>query len=217
MPAGYIVLEGGDGCGKDTQLPLVEARMNAVGLGVSVVREPYDSPTYGEVIRDMLYTRNGQPNFAELPWHEQARLMNAARVEVMAKVRQVLAMGNHVLSSRNWFSTMAYQGHAQKLRQVDLGRLRRLCLAASSLVQPDQLILIDIPAAEALARQGGKDKDANEQLPVEFHDAVRQGYLLELGLVRRSAQFPVEAINASNVGVGDLTDQIWAQIEPLLS
>jgi len=216
LPARYVVLEGGDGCGKDTQLPIIEERMKAHGLDVAVVREPYDSPTYGEMIRDMLYARNGQPDFSELYWLRQAELMNLARKEVIALIHKKLLGGQHVLSSRNWFSTMAYQGHGQNIRPSDIEQLRLSCCSAASAVQPDLLILIDLPAAEALGRQAYKDKDVHEVLPVAFHEAVRAGYLAELDAVQKSGRFPAVLIDASGVDVGDMTDRIWAHIEPLL-
>jgi dTMP kinase len=217
MPARYIVLEGGDGCGKDTQLPLIEEHMKQAGMRVVIVREPYDSPTFGEPIRDMFFARNGQPDFSRLDPIKQARYMNQARTEVVGIIAERLREGYHVLTSRNWLSTMAYQGHAQSIRSTDIEQLRLACHRAAKAVIPDLLVLIDLPASEALARQGDKEKDVHEILPVEFHNRVCQGYLAEVALVEATQEFPVVVIAASGVAVADMTDRIWAQIEPLVT
>jgi len=217
LPAHYVVVEGGDGCGKDTQLPIIEQRIKDLGLKVVVVREPYDSPNYGQMIHDMLNLSNGREDFSQLYWVRQAQLMNSARKEVIALVQTHLAAGRHVLASRNWFSTMAYQGHAKGIRASDIEQLRMMCRSAASAVQPSLLVLLDMPAAEGLGRQADKVKDVNELLPEAFHAAVRAGYLVEAGIAQaqEDGSFPVALIDASGVGIEDLTDQIWAHLGPL--
>lgn len=116
----YIVLEGGDGCGKDTQLPLIVERIEALGDTVRTIREPYDSVTFGEMIRDMLFAQNGQPNFAKLPPDEQARFMNLARAEIVPMIAQAISLGEHVVVSRNWLSTMPIKA------------TKRVCLSTNS-------------------------------------------------------------------------------------
>ena len=154
----YIVLEGGDGCGKDTQLPLIVERIEALGDTVRTIREPYDSVTFGEMIRDMLFAQNGQPNFAKLPPDEQARFMNLARAEIVPMIAQAISLGEHVVVSRNWLSTMAYQGHEKGLSLDELDALRMLCEDAACEIRPDMVILLDLPVTEALSRQGDKRK-----------------------------------------------------------
>ncbi len=152
----YIVLEGGDGCGKDTQLPLIVQRIEALGDTVRTIREPYDSASFGEMIRDMLFAQNGQPNFAELPPDEQARFMNLARAEIVPMIAQAISLGEHVVVSRNWLSTMAYQGHEKGLSLDELDALRMLCEDAACEIRPDLVILLDLPVTEVdfLARRG---------------------------------------------------------------
>lgn len=214
----YIVLEGGDGCGKDTQLPLIVQRIEALGDTVRTIREPYDSVTFGEMIRDMLFAQNGQPNFAELPPDEQARFMNLARAEIVPMIAQAISLGEHVVVSRNWLSTMAYQGHEKGLSLDELDALRMLCEDAASEIRPDLVILLDLPVTEALSRQGDKRKDVHETMPIEFHERVRQGYISELSLLtlRNFSTAGSCVIDVSGRPIDEVTDLIWDKIRRIL-
>lgn len=214
----YIVLEGGDGCGKDTQLPLIVERIEALGDTVRTIREPYDSVTFGEMIRDMLFAQNGQPNFAELPPDEQARFMNLARAEIVPMIAQAISLGEHVVVSRNWLSTMAYQGHEKGLSLDELDALRMLCEDAASEIRPDLVILLDLPVTEALSRQGDKRKDVHETMPIEFHERVRQGYISELSLLtlRNFSTAGSCVIDVSGRPIDEVTDLIWDKIRRIL-
>lgn len=214
----YIVLEGGDGCGKDTQLPLIVQRIEALGDTVRTIREPYDSVTFGEMIRDMLFAQNGQPNFAELPPDEQARFMNLARAEIVPMIAQAISLGEHVVVSRNWLSTMAYQGHEKGLSLDALDALRMLCEDAACEIRPDLVILLDLPVTEALSRQGDKRKDVHETMPIEFHERVRQGYISELSLLtlRNFSTAGSCVIDVSGRPIDEVTDLIWDKIRRIL-
>lgn len=214
----YIVLEGGDGCGKDTQLPLIVERIEALGDTVRTIREPYDSVTFGEMIRDMLFAQNGQPNFAELPPDEQARFMNLARAEIVPMIAQAISLGEHVVVSRNWLSTMAYQGHEKGLSLDELDALRMLCEDAAREIRPDLVILLDLPVTEALSRQGDKRKDVHETMPIEFHERVRQGYVSELSLLtlRNFSTAGSCVIDVSGRPIDEVTDLIWDKIRRIL-
>lgn len=214
----YIVLEGGDGCGKDTQLPLIVQRIEALGDTVRTIREPYDSATFGEMIRDMLFAQNGQPNFAELPPDEQARFMNLARAEIVPMIAQAISLGEHVVVSRNWLSTMAYQGHEKGLSLDELDALRMLCEDAACEIRPDLVILLDLPVTEALSRQGDKRKDVHETMPIEFHERVRQGYISELSLLtlRNFSTAGSCVIDVSGRPIDEVTDLIWDKIRRIL-
>lgn len=214
----YIVLEGGDGCGKDTQLPLIVQRIEALGDTVRTIREPYDSVTFGEMIRDMLFAQNGQPNFAELPPDEQARFMNLARAEIVPMIAQAISLGEHVVVSRNWLSTMAYQGHEKGLSLDELDALRMLCEDAACEIRPDLVILLDLPVTEALSRQGDKRKDVHETMPIEFHERVRQGYISELSLLtlRNFSTAGSCVIDVSGRPIDEVTDLIWDKIRRIL-
>lgn len=69
-------------------------------------------------------------------------------------------------------SSLAYQGCA---RGIDKNTVRALNDFATSGLKPDLTILLDLPASDGLARQKKIDRVSSEKL--EFHEAVRQGFL----------------------------------------
>jgi dTMP kinase len=70
---------------------------------------------------------------------------------------------------------VVYQGHAGGL---DLGQLRDVGRAATSGLQPDLTIVLDMPAAAAAARLQ-RQLDRMERQGDAFHARVREGFLLE--------------------------------------
>lgn len=95
----YIVFEGIDGTGKDTQADLLA---NLLGPGTLRVSEPDASLPTGNLLRAMLK----EGNYIEA----HAALFLADRMAMLSeKVRPALKAGNDVVSVRSWMSTLVYQ------------------------------------------------------------------------------------------------------------
>ena len=101
-------------------------------------------------------------------------MMAADRAEHVEKViAPALAEGRWVVCDRYTGSTLAYQGFG---RGLELEDLRRITGFASSGVEPDLQILLDLPVDSAQARTG-RVADRIEKLGEEFFERVRTGYL----------------------------------------
>ncbi len=89
VPLGrFIVLEGGEGCGKSTQAELLAAH-----LGAELTREP-GGTEIGERIRDLLLDRE----LAPLDARAELMLMLAARAQhVSERIRPWLEAGRDVV------------------------------------------------------------------------------------------------------------------------
>src|SRR5579864_4280814 len=99
----FIVLEGGEGAGKSTQLRVIK---EILGDDIVITREPGGSP-YAEEIRNVILksTNAGQ---ADAKTH--FALFWAARADHMKNtVLPALNAGKHVISDRFDSSTFAYQ------------------------------------------------------------------------------------------------------------
>jgi len=97
----------------------------------------------------------------------------ASRAQLVADViAPALAAGQVVLADRFTLSTLAYQGAARKLAPADLEQAARIGAGG---IEPDHVILLDVPAEIGLARAGGKDR--MEARGLAFHEEVRQRYL----------------------------------------
>ncbi|HYW51084.1 MAG TPA: dTMP kinase [Gemmatimonadaceae bacterium] len=143
-----IVLEGGDGVGKTTQLPLVAEALRARQLQVTTIREPGQTQV-GLRVRELLL----HPDSAISPGTE-ALLFLSARAQVVAEVVQpALDAGTWVIADRFFVSTYAYQiaGHGLDDAQVRAAN----ALATAGLV-PDLTLLLTIPPAAATSRRSAR-------------------------------------------------------------
>jgi dTMP kinase len=164
MRGRLIVFEGGEGSGKSTQAALLASR-----LGAALTREPGGTQV-GARIREIVL----DPGLAGplAPWAE-ALLMAADRAQHVAEVIEpALVRGDDVVSDRFTGSTLAYQGFA---RGLDLDALARLSELATGGLEPDVVVLLDVPDGVAVARMRGAP-DRMEAAGVEFHRRVAEGY-----------------------------------------
>jgi dTMP kinase len=160
----FVVLEGIDGSGKSTQAALLSSALGAV-----LTSEPGATPL-GMELRGLLLDPGRGPSSVR----SEALLMAADRAEHVERVVEpALAAGRWVVSDRFTASTLAYQGFG---RGLDLGELRRLVEFATSRLEPDLQVLLDLPVA--LARQRTqRAADRIENLGDDFFERVRGGYL----------------------------------------
>ena len=186
MPGHFIVLEGGDGVGKTTQVGLLSSWMDAAGVAHVVTREPGGTPV-GEAIRALVLSR---PEL-EMPPESELLLILAARAAfVRDVVRPALAEGKTVVADRFALSTLAYQGYG---RGIDLGRIRDGLEIATGGLRPDLYLVLDLPVEEGSERQqrAGGEPDRIEREGEGFRRAVRDGYLALSG-----SEPGVEVVNA---------------------
>ncbi|NTU71596.1 MAG: dTMP kinase [Coriobacteriia bacterium] len=165
-----ITFEGGEGCGKSTQLTALAHRLEAAGLRVRSLREP-GGTTVGEAVRAILLdpANTGLDDVAELLLYE------AARAQIVAEVIEpALEAGEVVLCDRFYDSTTAYQGHA---RGIDLAQVASLNRAATGGLVPDRTVLLDIEPALGIARATTDATDRLEAEDLAFHERVRAGFL----------------------------------------
>ena len=159
----FIAFEGGEGCGKSTQAALL-----ARSLGAVLTHEP-GGTDIGRRIRALVL----DPAATGLDIRTEALLMAADRAQHVAEViRPALDRGQHVVSDRFSGSTLAYQGFGRGLPLDELAELSRW---AAGGVEPDVVVLLDVPAAVAASRRCGS-ADRMEAEGEAFHARVIQGY-----------------------------------------
>jgi dTMP kinase len=104
-------------------------------------------------------------------------LFAASRAQhVREVIRPALARGEVVISDRFHDSTEVYQGVA---RRLDPAMTRTVNGYAIGETLPDVTFLLDMDAREAFARLQKRERPADrmESEPLDFYEAVRQGYL----------------------------------------
>ena len=167
----FIVIEGIEGSGKTTLLAGLAEKLTPAGREVVTTREPGGTP-FGDSIRAIFVAR-----MLDIEPLAEALLVNASRAQhVDAVIRPALKAGHIVLCDRFVDSTLAYQGYG---RGLDLGELRKLCGMATGGLEPDLVLLIDMPREDAQVRLQQRDEplDRIERENGGFHERVRQGYL----------------------------------------
>lgn len=169
MAGQFILLEGGEGSGKTTQIALLYDWLQtaAPGRNVVVTREP-GGTALGQGIRKLLL--EGQ----EIHPHAELMLFAADRAEhVESVIRPALAEGAIVLCDRYTLSTIAYQGYGRGLSQTMILQLNNL---ATSGLQPDLVLWLDVSVEVGLARAKQRGVNRLDEAGVRFHQKVRLGY-----------------------------------------
>ncbi|MFF3690005.1 dTMP kinase [Streptomyces sp. NPDC002187] len=165
----FIVLEGGDGAGKSTQVERLAEWIRAKGHEVVVTREPGATPV-GKRLRSILLDVSS----AGLSNRAEALLYAADRAEhVDSLVRPALERGAIVISDRYIDSSVAYQGAGRDLSPTEIARISRW--ATDGLV-PNLTVLLDV-SPETARERFTEAPDRLESEPVEFHQRVRAGFL----------------------------------------
>ena len=168
MTGRFITFEGGEGCGKSTQIRLLGDRLRAAGKEVLLTREPGGTPL-AEKIRAMLL-HDGMGATAETLLFFAARADHIARV-----IEPALARGAWVLSDRFTDATYAYQVGGKNYPGRHVETLERLVQGD---LQPDRTVLFDIDPAEAARRLAAtRAPDRFESEGVRFFESVRNAYL----------------------------------------
>lgn len=187
-----IVLEGGDGVGKTTQLPLLADALRARGLAVHTIREPGQTQV-GQAIRELLL----HPDSTISPATE-ALLFLSARAQVVAEVIQpALMTGEWVVADRFFVSTYAYQiaGHG-----LNADLIRQANALATQGIVPDLTLLLTLPANDATARRSARGQaDRLERYGADFDARVAAAYaasVTEAWQVRHPECGPIVAVAA---------------------
>src|SRR5713101_2162546 len=145
MRGRFITFEGGEGVGKSNHAGLLAERLEALGIGVVLTREPGGSPG-AEAIRHVLLSGVAKPLGVEA----EALLFAAARDDhVRNTIEPALARGAWVISDRFIDSTRVYQG---ALGHLDPKFIRALERVTVGNLRPDLTFILDVPAEIGLAR-----------------------------------------------------------------
>lgn len=169
----YIVIEGQDGTGKSTQARLLQEYYEKQGKEVVVMDEPDGDLPQCHDLHDMILTRgyNLEPLTNVL-------LFTAARSELWKKIAEpALKNGGVVISARNYWSTIAYQGYGEGVSKSKIIKITHEALP-EKYCHPDKSFILTVSDEVRLARQGerGKKKETFEAKPDDFQQRVNNAY-----------------------------------------
>ncbi len=164
----FITFEGADGCGKTTQIELIKKYLDENNIENVLTREPGGSDLGLELRKILLHYDKPVSNIAELFLYLADRAQHTEYT-----IKPLLDEKKVVLCDRYIDSTVAYQGYARK---GDINKIIKLNDLVTNSLKPDLTIVFDIDSNIAQSRLKG-EKDRLEKEGLEFHKALRQGYL----------------------------------------
>lgn len=204
----YIVVEGHDGTGKSTQVQLIRDKLRELGIESIEYHEPEGTPMAGAIrtlIKDGELERDGTTNLM---------LFSASRHDIwFKKALPALRDGVWVVASRNYYSTLAYQGHGEGL---DLELISTVTRAATDdqYLHPDVSIILDMDdeteRERRISSRGVLAKpDTFESKDHGFQKRVRDGYLD----IAKTHAIPI--VSASGTP-DEIFDELWKYIKPYI-
>ena len=198
----FITFEGADGCGKTTQIELLNKYLKEKNHTTITTLEPGGSDI-GKSLRQILLHHEGfVSDVCELFLYLADR---AQHIETV--VQNNVNKGNIVLCDRHIDSLVAYQGYA---RGGDIEKINFLNDIATKGYKPDLTFVFDVES-EIAQQRVGKTKDRLEKEGLEFHKKVRFGYL-ELAKLYPQR---IKVINA-NLSIEEVFEQVKTIIDKKL-
>lgn len=210
----FVVLDGMDGCGKSTQIPLLRKVFEHQGFSVVETYDPGGTPI-GEQIRRLLkYEAKGRMDV-----HTETMLFMASRAQLVSEViRPALAEGNIVLCDRFVSSTCAYQGAGG----YPVREIIELAQYAIGQTWPDLTIVLDLPAEQGRHRTGvrngsraacsggaNRDEDRFDTRGLDYYQRVREGFLA----LPSYYPSPVEIVDTDGLGIEEVHQRIRVVLE----
>ncbi len=168
-----VTFEGGEGCGKSTQIKKFKEYLEKKNIPYLIAREP-GGTVIGEQIREILLHSK-----SDMSAETEFLLFSASRSKLVEEVvKPALNEGKVVVLDRYYHSSYTYQGHAGNLNLDDLKTITNFAIKGAV---PDLTILLDLSYEDGMSRKSKdenlKNLDRIEQKGKEYHDRVREGYL----------------------------------------
>lgn len=178
MNSKFITLEGGEGCGKSTQIKLLAQYLQTKNIDVVLTKEP-GSTEEGKILRQLLVTGDKDKFDAiiECLLYYADRRCNLTKV-----VWPAIKEGKWVISDRYADSTEAYQYYGYDKR-VDFQTLQSLYKIVAGDFKPDLTIILDMDPEVGMRRSFAKAENMAvkelrfESRQMDFHRNLRHGFL----------------------------------------
>ena len=199
----YIVIEGQDGTGKSTQVRLLAEYFEKQGKEVVIMDEPDGDLPQAHEIHDLILVQGKEYGLEPMT---NVLLFTAARMELWKKIAEpVLARGGVVISARNWWSTLAYQGYGEGISRNKIIRLTKQTLPEGYVMPTKGVILVTSDEVRLLRQTGrGKAKETFEAKGDSFQQKVNAAY------PKIAKDFNVPVVNATGT-----IEEVQAEIKKL--
>mgnify|MGYP000893845106 FL=1 len=175
-----IVIEGQDATGKDTQAKLLADFLREKGEIVTAYSESgtgSSDPFVSEIAKLTYRTKQ------DINHRTRVLLFLVNRYEQWRKIAEpALSRGETVILTRNWLSTLIYEGYAGGVSRSLITRLHKEIMP-ENYFRPDKMVILTLSDEErqrrlvAQAREQGREGEALKGEPSEFQKKVNGAYL----------------------------------------
>ncbi|MBQ3464890.1 dTMP kinase [Candidatus Saccharibacteria bacterium] len=191
----YIVIEGQDGTGKDTQAALLKEYYESQGKKVITYAES------GTASKDEFIAEIARLNYGsrqDIDHRTRVMLYLVNRYEQWRKLAEPALKNNDiVITTRNWFSTLVYEGYGGGVSRSLIIKLHKLIMP-EPYFHPDKIFLLTINEKEQQKRLGTQtDKKWDRKKEVwkskgeSFQQKINKAYL------KIAKEYDVTTIDAS--------------------
>ncbi len=200
----FLVFEGIDGSGKETQVRMLAERLRKTGNKVEVLDFPDYNSEPGKKIGQYLNHEIKMTN------EELARLYAEDRKLHQEKIKKWLKEGKTVLSDRYAYSNIAYQ----RANGVDCDYLLSL---DKDLIFPEIVLFVDTDVEEVIKRMDASRKKDKYESSQEYLRSVLDNY-------RKMCEGDIEVFGRAkwiridgNKNIEEVQKEIWRYVEACLS
>lgn len=177
----FLVFEGLDGSGKSTLMNTLNKALIEKGFSTVMTREP-GGTELGDLLRKMILDPQSEHPVprAELLMYEASRAQHVDKV-----IQPAIDNGKWVLCDRFTASSIAFQSGGRAIQYSEVEWLNRF---ATNQLEPQLTVLLDLTVEESEKRRSlrsmktGESQDRIEQEKSDFHERVRQSFLLQASL-----------------------------------
>ena len=202
----YIVIEGQDATGKDTQAKLLKEYFEKQGKAVVAYAES------GTASQDPFVSEIARLNYGskqDIDHRTRVLLYLVNRYEQWRKLAEpALSQGGVVITTRNWFSTLIYEGYGGGVSRALITKLHKTVMP-ERYFKPDKIILLTLSEQEQAKRLGTQtDQKWNRKEEVwksqgnKFQQVINKGYL------KVAKDYNIKAIDASGT-----IEEVFAKIK----
>ncbi len=203
MRGKFIVLEGIDGAGGETQSKILFERLTKEGFDVVLLRYPDREGEIGKLIYKHLEKREIFPPEA------LALLYIADKLKDKKKILKLLEEGKIVIADRYFTSTLVYQ-HVQGIDQSKILKIGEIF----ELPKPDIAILIKISPETSMKRKKLEKGDLdNFEKNMEFMKKVSETY----EITARNNVFCKWEIIDGEKSIEEVSQDIWRIVKSILN
>jgi dTMP kinase len=173
----YIVIEGQDATGKDTQAQALANYLKDQGKNVVLYAES------GTASKDPFIAEIARLNYGskqDIDHRTRALLYVVNRYEQWRKLAEPALKNNDiVITTRNWFSTLIYEGYGGGVSRSLIIKLHKLIMP-EPYFHPDKIVIFtlsDKDRKERLLAQGRSKEEVFKSQNDEFQKKLNRAYL----------------------------------------